>query len=129
MAYLLSAQLAAMELNVQHGFVSGTALVSAGKAPVGCTVPGLSLHGFISINDLMADANTELGAAGGNMTPIGNPERACEGFKENALNVANNNQNFARCSTAITRPTTCIATPTPTCNPTPKPTPTPNPVR
>ena len=129
MAYLLSAQLAAMELNVQHGFVSGTALVSAGKAPVGCTVPGLSLPGFISINDLMADANTELGAAGGNMTPIGNPERACQGFKENALNVANNNQNFARCSTAITRPTTCIATPTPTCNPTPKPTPTPNPVR
>jgi len=134
MAYLLSAQLAAMELNVKHGFVSGTALVSAGKAPVGCTVPGLSVPGFITINDLMADANTELGAAGGNITPIGNPERVCQAFKQNALNVTNNNQNFAVCpgqsptprATATPTPTrTCTVTPKPTCTRTPKPTPTP----
>ena len=143
MAYLLSAQLAAMELNVQHGFVSGTALISAGKAPVGCTVPGLSVPGFITINDLMADANTELGTAGGNLTPIGNPERACQAFKQNALNVANNNQNFAACpgQSPTPRPTPS-ATPTCTCSialngikskltcaATTRPTPTPVPVR
>lgn len=121
MAYMLSAQLAAMELNVQHGFVSGTALVFARTAPGTCTVPGLSVTGFITINDLMADANDELAAF--NMTLIGNPERVCQAFKQNALNVANNNQNFAFClgQSPTPRPT-CTPTPRPTCTITPRPT-------
>lgn len=93
MAYMLSAQLAAMELNVEAGFVNGGAFVFAGTAPAGCTVPGLNGNGFISINNLMADANTELCADG--ITLAGNPDRACQEFKKNALDAANNNKNFA----------------------------------
>ena len=96
MAYMLSAQLAAMELNVQTGSVSGDAFVLAGKAPAGCVIAGLSITGFISVNDLMADANAEL-AAPGNVTLAGNPERVCQAFKRNALDAANNNRNFAVC--------------------------------
>jgi hypothetical protein len=117
MAYLLSAELAAMELNVQHGYVNGSALVLAGTPPGVCTVPGLSITGFISINNLMADSSAQLAAAGGNLTLAGNPARVCEAFTENALNVTNNNQNFAGCPTPVVRPTTCFptATPTPVC--------------
>ena len=114
MAYLLSAELAAMELNVQHGYVNGSALVLAGTPPGVCTVPGLSVTGFISINNLMADASAQLAAAGGNLTLAGNPARVCQTFTENALNVTNNNRNFAGCPTPVVRPTTCLATPTPT---------------
>jgi hypothetical protein len=92
MSYMLSAQFAAMELNVLHGFVSGSAIVYAGTAPAGCTVSGLSNLGFISINDLMSAANIELGADG--YTPAGDPERKCQEFKKNALDNANNNKNF-----------------------------------
>jgi hypothetical protein len=92
MAYMLSAQLAAMELNVRHSFVSGGALVFAGTAPAGCSIPGLSPLGFISISDLMSDANSELGADG--LTLAGNHDRTCQEFKKNALDAANNNRNF-----------------------------------
>jgi len=51
MAYMLSAQLAAMELNVAHGFVSGAALVHTG----GCGNAGFD-GSFITISDLMAAA-------------------------------------------------------------------------
>ena len=55
-------------------------------------------------------------AAGGNLTLAGNPKRVCQTFTENALNVTNNNQNFAGCPTPVVRPTTCpTATPTPVC--------------
>jgi hypothetical protein len=92
MSYMLSAQFAAMNLNVLHNFVSGSAIVYAGTAPAGCTVSGLSGLGFISINDLLSGANTELGADG--YTPAGDPERKCQEFKKNALDNANNNKNF-----------------------------------
>jgi hypothetical protein len=96
MAYMLSAQLAAMELNVQTGKVDGSELVFAGTAPVHCDIPGLSIAGFIRIDDLMADANAEL-AAPGNVTLAKNPERACQQFKSKALDAANSNKNFAVC--------------------------------
>jgi hypothetical protein len=92
MAYRLSAQLAAMELNVENGLVSSGAVVYAGAAPDGCDVDGLSALGFISIADLMSEANAELGADG--YTPSGDPERVCQEFKKNALDSANNNLNF-----------------------------------
>ncbi len=92
MSYMLSAQLAAMKLNtLEPGFANGAATIFAGTPPGGCSVPGL-VNGFISINDLMSDANSELCADGS--TPSGDPERACQGFKKNALDAANNNQNF-----------------------------------
>lgn len=114
MAYMLSAELAAMELNVQHGYVNGTALVLAGTAPGVCSVSGLSATGFITINNLMAEVTAQLAAAGGNLTLVGNPKRVCQAFTENALNVTNNNQNFAGCPKPVIRPTTCFPTATPT---------------
>jgi len=89
MANMLSAQLAAMELNVRHGFVSGTALVYAGS----CGNTGLNSE-FISINDLMAAASADLCTLGHNKTLSGSPYRANQECLKNALDRANNNLNF-----------------------------------
>lgn len=91
MAYMLSAQLAAMALNVEAGFVSGTALVWDGTS-------------FVTINALMAAANTSLGADGN--TPAGDPNRATQEALKNTLDAANNNLNFLQpgpssCPTAV----------------------------
>jgi hypothetical protein len=94
MAYMLSAQLAGMELNVAHGFVSGTALIYA---------PGTTsadAFGFATVNAVMAEANTELGAH--SSTPAGSPDRAYQEALKNALDNANNNLNFVQPG-----PTTC----------------------
>ncbi len=93
MANMLSAQLTAMYLNVAHGFVNGNALVFAGANPTGCNVP-VNGNGFITVNALLADAGTELCAHG--VVLSGNPERACQEFKKNAIDKANNNLNFVQ---------------------------------
>ena len=93
MSNMLSAQLIAMYLNVAHGFVNGGALVFAGSNPAGCTVP-VNGAGFISVNALIADASAELCVNG--LVLAGNPERACQEFKKNALDKANNNLNFVQ---------------------------------
>jgi len=88
MAYMLSAQLAAMELNVLNGFVNGGALIYA---------PGTTsanAAGFASVNDVMAEANTELGLHG--LTPSGNAFRSYQEALKNALDKANNNLTFVR---------------------------------
>ena len=54
MAYMLSAQLAAMKLNVFNGKVSGSALVYAPG------VTGANALGFITVDALMAEANAAL---------------------------------------------------------------------
>jgi hypothetical protein len=69
MANMLSAQLTAMELNVRHSFVQGSALVHTG----GCGNTGFD-GSFITITDLMAAANAELCAHP--YTPSGSPDRA-----------------------------------------------------
>jgi hypothetical protein len=99
MAYMLSAQLAAMELNVAHNFVSSSATLLVGNAPAGCTIPGLS-NGEITVGALMTDANAEL-VAPGNVTVASGTARTCEGFKKTALDNANNNKNFVQ-ATACT---------------------------
>jgi hypothetical protein len=81
MAYMLSAQLAAMELNVEAGIVNGSALVFDGS-------------GFTTINNLMAAANTALGANG--LTLAGSPDRAAQEALKNTLDSANNNVNFVQ---------------------------------
>ncbi|MGE5186943.1 MAG: hypothetical protein ACM31C_33055, partial [Acidobacteriota bacterium] len=86
MAYMLSAQLAAMELSVQKGVVDGAALVYAPG------VTGASALGFISVTALMAEANTQLGLDGN--TPSGDPNRAYQETVKNALDHANNNLTF-----------------------------------
>jgi hypothetical protein len=88
MAYMLSAQLTAMELNVFNGFVSSNAIVYA---------PGTnsaSSLGFASIGDLMTEANTELGLHG--LTLSGSPYRTYQESLKNALYNANNNKSFVQ---------------------------------
>jgi hypothetical protein len=92
MAYMLSAQLAAMQLNVEAGFVSGTALVWNGSA-------------FVTINSVMADANALLanpiaggtfaGQNGGLTVGASALRTAQEGLK-NTLDAGNNNLNFVQ---------------------------------
>ncbi len=93
MANMLSAQLAAMELNVLHGFVNRSALVYA-PALSACGTAGLSSLGFISINDLMTAANQSL--FDHPLTKAGSPDRACQEALKNALDDANNNKNFTQ---------------------------------
>jgi hypothetical protein len=95
MAYMLSAQLAAMELNVEAGFVNGSALV---YAPGTNSANGL---GFATINNLMAEANSELTTHGTALA--GDSWRAYQEALKNALDKANNNQTFAQ-------PTPCAFT-------------------
>jgi hypothetical protein len=90
MAYMLSAQLAAMELNVRNGNVSGSSLVYA---------PGTNSAnsgGYATIADLMAEANTELGLHP--LTTSGSPYRAYQEALKTALDRANNNLNFVQSS-------------------------------
>jgi hypothetical protein len=93
MANMLSAQLAAMELNVLHGFVNGSALVYA-PALSACGTAGLSSLGFITINDVMTAANQSL--FDHPLTKAGNPDRACQEALKNVLDDANNNKNFTQ---------------------------------
>jgi len=88
MAYMLSAQLAAMELNVRCGGVAGGSLIYA---------PGTNSAnsaGFATVNAIMAEANTELGLHG--LTTSGSPFRSYQEKLKNALDAANNNLNFVQ---------------------------------
>jgi len=96
MANMLSAQLAAMELNVRHPVVTGTALVYGGDCVKAYQqsqqLPGS--NGFITINDLMTAANTELCLHG--TTLSGSPFRAFQECMKTTLDQANNNINFVQ---------------------------------
>ena len=84
MANMLSAQLAAMALNVEAGFVSADALVWA---------PGTaSPTGFATIGDLIEEADAALAADG--VTLDGDPNRDHQTALKNALDNGNNNRNF-----------------------------------
>jgi hypothetical protein len=91
MAYMLSAQLAAMELNVEAGKVSGSALV---YAPCLRNTAANGNSDFISINNLMTAANNAL-CANGNTT-AGNADRAYQECLKTTLDKANNNLNFVQ---------------------------------
>ena len=98
MAYMLSAQLTAMELNVRHAFVNGSALVYGGDCVKAYQssqqLPGS--NGFITINDLMTAANNSLCAHG--YTPSGSPDRAYQECLKTTLDDGNNNKNFVQSS-------------------------------
>ena len=88
MAYDLSANLAAMKLNVLNGKVSGSSLISApGTA-------GANAAGFATVNDLMTEANAELGLHG--LTTSGSPFRAYQTALRDALLNANENKTFVQ---------------------------------
>lgn len=88
MAYMLSAQYAATELNVLHGFVDPNAFVYAPG------VPSANSFGFTTIAALLVDANTILGT-NPNTTAAG-PARTLQEAIKNALDKANNNINFVQ---------------------------------
>ena len=81
MAYMLSAQYAAMLLNVEAAFVSPSALVWDGSS-------------FATIASLLAAAETRLVANG--FTPAGNANRSAQEQVKNTLDAANNNTNFVQ---------------------------------
>lgn len=88
MAYMLSVQLAAMALNVHNGLVDGNALVYAPGAQ------NANALGYISVNDLIAEADTELGLHG--TAFAGDEWRSYQEALKNALDRANNNLNFVQ---------------------------------
>jgi hypothetical protein len=101
MAYMLSAQLAAMELNTLHG-QNSSALVYAPHV-VGAT------GGFITIAALMSEANNLLGnpiATGtyagqnGSLTVASSALRSYQETVKNGLDEANNNVNFLQATAA-----------------------------
>lgn len=88
MAHMLSAQLAAMELNVRSGNVSGNALI---YAPSTTSANAL---GFATVNDVMVEANADLGA---NLTTVkAGPLRTHQEALKIALDKGNNNLNFVQ---------------------------------
>jgi hypothetical protein len=92
MAYMLSAQLAAMELNVAHGFVDGNALIYA--PDTNSAKPPTPTPGYATVNDVMNEANAELEVHG--FTPAGNTYRSYQESLKDALDNANNNQTFVQ---------------------------------
>jgi hypothetical protein len=100
MASMLSAQLAAMHLNVASGGVSGAAIIYA---------PGTdsaNAFGFATVSAVMSEANTLLCAGGATSLVIlsGNPLRARAEALKTALDNANNNLNFVQatpCDTPV----------------------------
>ncbi|HKO96215.1 MAG TPA: hypothetical protein VJU86_04445 [Pyrinomonadaceae bacterium] len=91
MAYMLSAQLAAMQLNVRCGGVNGTALIYAPGLPT------VAPNGFATVNAIMAAANTDL--ATHTHTESAGADSAFRSYQENlknALDRANNNLNFVQ---------------------------------
>ena len=90
MAYMLSAQLAAMELNVRNGNVSASSVIYA---------PGTNSAngaGFATVQAVMDEANAELGLHG--TTLAGSAFRSYQEALKNALDKANNNLTFAQAS-------------------------------
>lgn len=94
MAYMLSAQLTAMQLNVRHNLVDGNAWVHAPALSVFGTVAGLNGLGFIRVNDLMTAAGAEIEAHG--FVNSASPYRAFQEALNGALDDANNNRTFVQ---------------------------------
>jgi len=87
MAYMLSVQMTAMTLNVASGGVNGSSLIYA---------PGTNSanqFGYASVNAILAEANTTLGANG---STTAGPDRTYQEALKNALDAGNNNLNFVQ---------------------------------
>jgi hypothetical protein len=88
MAYMLSAQLAAMKLNVHNGKVDGSSLI---YAPGATSANGA---GFATVSDVITEANTSLANDG--HTLAASAVRSYQEELKNALDNANNNLNFVQ---------------------------------
>jgi len=110
MAYMLSAQLATMELNTTDNvntspsaFQDPSAYVyvnsngnntAADCSAVGVTLSLVNPNGFSTVANLMSAANAAIGVTGGTNTTKGSPLRKCQQDLEQALDDANNNKVF-----------------------------------
>jgi hypothetical protein len=88
MSYMLSAQLAAMELNIEAGFVAPGALI---YAPGTNSANGL---GFATVGAAVAEAEAELCSHA--TAFAGDPNRSYQEALKNALDKANNNLTFVQ---------------------------------
>jgi hypothetical protein len=91
MSYMLSAQLTAMVLNVNHGSVNGASLVHTN----GCGNAGTNDE-FITINDLVSASEDALAADPDGQALEGDPNRDLQECLKDALDDANNNLNFVQ---------------------------------
>jgi len=96
MAYMLSVQLATMELNVKLNKVKSDAIVYVPELN-----DGVHVQGFVTVQYLMNAANAALLADG--LTLAGDPNRVYQETLKNALDNANNNKIFVQ-------PTPCTFT-------------------
>jgi hypothetical protein len=103
MAYMLSAQLSAMELNIRNLSVSGSTLI---YAPGTTSADG---NGLATVSSVMAEANIELGLHGS--TLAGSAYRGYQEALKNALDRANNNLSFVQASQATCPAATFPAAP------------------
>jgi hypothetical protein len=90
MAYMLSAQLATMELNVFNNKVDGGSLI---YAPGTTSANAL---GFATVNAVMAEADNSLAA--NPYTVVSDATRSYQEALKDALDNANNNRNFVQSS-------------------------------
>jgi hypothetical protein len=97
MAYMLSAQLTAMELNVTN-----TSNVSAAALIYAPGTTSANSAGFASVGAIMSEANTELGAHASALS--GSPYRSYQEALKNALDRANNNLTFIQTPVGDTIP-------------------------
>jgi hypothetical protein len=88
MSYMLSVHLAAMALNVEHGFVDGDALVFAPGAI------SANYLGFMTVDELIAEANAALMLYP--YTPDPHQYREYAELLKNALDDGNNDRNFVQ---------------------------------
>ncbi len=109
MSYMLSAQLAALRLNVLQGYVDVNRLIYA---------PGTSsanAAGFATVSSIMVEANTILCANG--IINSGNPLRARAEAVKNALESASSNRNYIQLQPcAVARPAMASKAATPAQN-------------
>jgi len=96
MAWMLSIQYATMVLNTRHpspGCSLYGVSIYVGTPPTttpACLSGLVTPKGFITLSALMNDTNTELGLYP--VTTAGKTDRTCQGFKETALDNANNSE-------------------------------------
>jgi hypothetical protein len=94
MAYMLSVQMSANVLAVEAGFVNPAQLVHAPGLLAFAPLAGLNAGGFISVANLIALANNELGLHGQSFA--GSPYRAYQEALKNVLDKLANNQSFVQ---------------------------------
>ncbi|HEX9255995.1 MAG TPA: SdrD B-like domain-containing protein, partial [Candidatus Angelobacter sp.] len=101
MAYMLSAQLTAMELNTLHGQNPADTLFIGANTAAACSAAGVIVtlvnpNGFTTVANLMSAANSALGVSGGNSTVAASALRTCQEALKTALDDGNNNKNFVQ---------------------------------